>query len=395
MIFFDGVGYFTEEGQRAVNWCLYNFVEPVIDLMDIFHLNPNNQAEMLAELGDYFPEYLIRENPRLCIDTLIDLASWMQDGFPHTMTVVHEYALFNILFHECNTIEESEGGNEFLKRHFAYPEMNEVPPEECACLENMGEFGFDFIVDNIFRDTDFLMVDRIATWELANCPFNEMLGIDIEYLAPLLPKDVRERIESIFKDNEVYQIFSAVRAVLDGLEGRPALLEDKSEEEINAQIASNLEHRLNSVGLGVFQESPFGYSPTGTGEVDFYVYDKSFALKPKAIGEAKVWNKFRKSLDQLMGYMNEGIDLGFTITINKTHNLQTVMKKQKEILENYSIDLDDFRVLEVGESKLGGWLCAHKHPENGQMFLTNHFTLNLYHPARKKAASSRGKKKKS
>lgn len=54
---------------------------------------------------------------------------------------------------------------------------------------------------------------------------------------------------------------------------------------------------------------------------------------------------------------------------------------------------DDFQVIDIGESKFGGWLCLQKHPENDRYFVTNHFILNLYRPSRKQAASRRGKKK--
>lgn len=395
MIVFEGDVCFSKEALKAVNWCLYNFIEPVVDLMDIFHLDPNNSLEMQTEMGDYFPEYFIRENPRLCIDTLLDLASWTRDDFLHRTNVVHDYALFHILWHETSCWKGmGEEGETLLRNMLSYPEIDKVPQSEREYFDWMMEEGFEAIVDLLFRDTDFLSVDQISSWELTNSPIGQMMGVDIEYLAPLLPRDVREQIGRIYGDNEVYQILSAVQSVISSLEGKPALLEKKTEEEINAQIAMGLNMALSHNGLGVSQEIPFGYSPAGTGEVDFYVYGSALAPLPKAIGECKMWGKFQSAVDQLMGYMNEGIELGFTITVNKTQDLKTVKKKQKAILKNYSIGSDDFKIIDIGKSKFGGWLCLQKHPENDRYFVTNHFILNLYRPSRKKAAARRGKREK-
>lgn len=38
-----------------------------------------------------------------------------------------------------------------------------------------------------------------------------------------------------------------------------------------------------------------------------------------------------------MGYMHEGIELGFTITINKSNKLSKVLERQKSILDTYSL----------------------------------------------------------
>ena len=94
-----------------------------------------------------------------------------------------------------------------------------------------------------------------------------------------------------------------------------------------------------------------------------------------------------------MGYMHEGIELGFTITINKSNKLSKVLERQKSILDTYSVDSEDFKMLDINKSIFGGWICYQQHPENDQPFITNHFVLNLYRPSRKKAAASRGKKR--
>lgn len=394
MILFEGDFGFSEKGLRALNYSLYFFIEPVIDLMDILHLNPNNYNEMRNELGSYFPEYLIREDPRKCIDVLLDLAAWTQDDFLHRMTVLHEYALYMILLNECEALEGlGEDGPRLLRMHFSHSGVEVLTEEEREWFDCMGEEGFDAIVDYIYKDLDFLFVDRISSWELTNSPINYMLGVDISHLSPLLPLDVRSHLDDIYDNSEIYQILNSVQSVLRSLEAKAALLEQRTEEEINAQIAMGLNLALTPAKLGVSQETPFGYSPFGVGEVDFYVFDSALSPSPKAIGESKMWGRFRMQIDQLFGYMNEGVSLGFTITINKHQKLSTVLETQKSILENYSVGIEDFRALDIHESKFGGWICLHRHPENNLPFITNHFTLNLFRPSRKKAAASRKKKK--
>ena len=395
MIVFEGDPCFSNGALKAMNWVLYNFIEPVIDLMDIFHLDPNNYAETIAELEDYFPEYLIRENSRLCIDVLLDLASWTRDEFLHKMKVIHEYALYMILLHECECLDDmGEEGKKLLKSYFDYPRMDEVSKPEREYFEYMREEGFDAIINFLYKDLDFLFADYISSWELTRNPINQILGVDMERLSPLLPKDIREQLDEIYHNNNVFRILSAVQSAIESLQGKPALLENKSEEEINAQIAMGMNMALSHYGLGVSQETPFGYSPKGTGEVDFYVFESEFQPRPTAIGKGKMWGSFRKEIDQLMGYMNEEVELGFTITINKNQNLDTILKKQKEILEKYLVEQNDFKVQDIQESKFGGWICLQRHPENKKPFITNHFTLNLYRPSRKEAAKKRQKKKK-
>lgn len=280
-----------------------------------------------------------------------------------------------------------------LRMHFSHSGINEVSESERKFFEHMAEEGFDFILDFIYKDLDFLFVDQISSWELTNSSMRHMFGADIDHLYPLFPQDVRKQLDKIRNDNDAYKILSAAQSVIESLEGKPALLEGKSEEEINAQIAMGLNLALASKGLGVSQETPFGYSPLGTGEADFYIFEGNFHPRPKAIGESKIWGRFHAQLDQLMGYMHEGIELGFTITINKSNKLSKVLERQKSILDTYSVDSEDFKMLDINKSIFGGWICYQQHPENDQPFITNHFVLNLYRPSRKKAAASRGKKR--
>lgn len=395
MIVFEGDYIFSEKGLKAFNQSLYLFIEPVIDLMDIFHLNPENHNEMRKELGSYFPEYLIREDPRKCIDVLLDLASWTQDNFLHKMTALHEYALYMILLNECEALRGlDDDGPRLLKMFFSHSEVSALSEDERECFEYMGESGFETIVEYTFKDLDFLSVDYVSSWELTNNPMSYLFGADIEYLAPLFPRDIREQLDEIYANNEIFQILGSIQSVISRLEGKSALLEERSEEEINAQIAMGLSLALAPANLGVSQETPFGYSPAGVGEVDFYVFDGIMSHSPKAIGESKMWGRFYAQINQLIGYMNESISLGFTITINKNQKLSAVLKKQRAILESYSTDSGDFKILDISESKFGGWICLHQHPENNQAFITNHFTLNLFRPSRKQAAASRKKKRK-
>lgn len=100
----------------------------------------------------------------------------------------------------------------------------------------MAEEGFDFILDFIYKDLDFLFVDQNKLMGATNSSMR-LFGADIDHLYPLFPQDVRKQLDKIRNDNDAYKILSAVQSVIESLEGKPALLEGKSEEEINAQIA--------------------------------------------------------------------------------------------------------------------------------------------------------------
>lgn len=93
------------------------------------------------------------------------------------------------------------------------------------------------------------------------------------------------------------------------------------------------------------REDRIGFALKDVGETDFYIWKTKDVMYIKiAIGENKKWGKFESSLKQLIGYMDNDVEFGFTIIFNQNTDLNTVLTKRLEILESFHID-QNFKVL--------------------------------------------------
>ncbi|ABS41262.1 hypothetical protein [Clostridium botulinum] len=336
-------------------------------------------------IESYFPSYICRENPDKCKNIIKDLQEWVEDYFLHDMTCLHEYALYKIIWNYSKVIDDLEEYAE--KPLFSVEKRDEYSVDELDLLDSL-QTGNDF-VETLFVDIDFIYLDKIVLLYQINRSGFDSLGVNIKYYKELMPKDIRTQIETELKNEEKNKllenlIIAKLKDVLKRLEVRPRQLLKHTEEEISDQIADMLRLALQDK-IQIERETPVGYSVKKSGESDFFlssVYNSTITYI--AIGENKNWGHFNSQLNQLIAYLNENFQFGFTIVIVKDKEKGDVIEKQREILNKFNINgqLGTKNIYEKDDILVS----VHENPENSNEFCLYHLILNLYHPIREKAA---------
>lgn len=335
-------------------------------------------------INDYFPTYLCKEIPDKCRDVIEDLQEWTEDYYLHEMTCLHEYALYRVICNYSTVMDDIERDD---GPRFSIEKRDEFSKEELVLLDGL-QTGDDFI-DILFWDIDFVYLDKIVYLYQTDRSAFSSLGINIAYYKELMPKDIRMQIQAELEEEEEDKslekmIVTKINDVLKRLEVRPRQLLVHTEEEISDQIADMLRLALNDK-IQIERETPSGYSTKKSGKVDFFLsLVNDGAVTYIAIGENKNWGNFKSQLNQLIAYMNENFQFGFTITIVRDNEKRGVIEKQREILSSFNVDglLKAINIYEE-DSIL---VSVHENPESCNAFSLYHFILNLYHPIREKAA---------
>ncbi|GAA0065043.1 hypothetical protein [Clostridium sp. CTA-1] len=336
-------------------------------------------------IESYFPYYICRENPDKCKNIIKDLQEWVEDYYLHDMTCLHEYALYKIIWNYSKVIDDLE---EYAgKPLFSVEKCDEYSVDELDLLNSL-QTGDDF-VETLFVDIDFTYLDKIVLLYQINRPGFDSLGVNIKYYKELMPKDIRMQIEAELKNEEKNKLLEnlivvKLKDVLKRLEVRPRQLLKHTEEEISDQIADMLRLALQDK-IQIERETPVGYSVKKSGESDFFlssVYNGTITYI--AIGENKNWGHFNSQLNQLIAYLNENFQFGFTIVIVKDKEKGNVIEKQREILNKFNVNgqLGAKNIYEKDDILVS----VHENPENSNEFCLYHLILNLYHPIREKAA---------
>ena len=144
-------------------------------------------------------------------------------------------------------------------------------------------------------------------------------------------------------------------------------------------------------GLDIEREARAGYAVSDLGELDFYIYSyRDGIYRQVAIGENKQWGEYNDSIGQLLGYMDNNTQFGFTIIYNKDTRLNTVLNGRKRILQEFEIE-GDFKVvgeIEEVEGMTDVLRTSHENPEKpGNYFYLYHFVFNVCKPERKRSAN--------
>ncbi len=368
---------------RLINNCINEMLEFELSFY-------NDESELQEFVENYFPEYLCRENPQKCMNVLIELKEWTLDFYLHELTCLHEYALFKIFnsyFESFEDAEEHIQKNERNVFKFNIENIEEYTEEEKSVIKLLN--NRDFYEENLFEDWDFLSIDNIIFLYQTESPQFKKIGVDLSYYLEIMPKDIRKKVEESFtiqvnKDEEM--IIKRIKSAIKLRERYPTRLYEMSEDELNDDIKDMLCIQFEEMGCIIEREARGGYSNKNVGENDFYIYKiENGSIYELALGESKIWNNFEKQVKQLIGYMNENIMFGFTITFNKTQELNKVKEKQIEILEKMksnkklnikSIMLDNDIIISI-----------HINPENNKEYRIYHLIANAYHPDRKKIAT--------
>ncbi|WP_373898807.1 hypothetical protein ACER0A_004905 [Haloimpatiens sp. FM7315] len=335
---------------------------------------------------EIFPEFLCRKNKERCLEVLKELEEYTRDDYYHNLRPIQEYALFHLL--------------EW------WVDVTECDFEEVVVEKEIKSLDDRYISDNIndiekykafiFEDWDFLENSLSEYIEL--CKKNPLLvekffHIDLDEYIELMPDDKKEeylnakskmKIRLEKRDNVEELIVKLIYNATKSRENDPKRLRLTSETQLSDDIRDIIREKLHDEGIIIAREMPSGFAKKGIGECDFYIYtyEKSI-LKAIAIGENKEWGNFERQLKQLLGYMNLDTMFGFTIILNKSVSLDTVLKKRRQILEELYIEIDGMKIFQVvGEIKeVQGMsnviMTLHKNPEKeDSYFKIYHYIVN-------------------
>lgn len=344
--------------------------------------------EMGIDINDYFPSYLCRESPDKCRNIIEDLREWVDDYYLHDHTCLHEYVLYRIINNYFDVKEDLD-----ILEQFKIENKELFTQEE---LEFLNDFqNRDDFIETLFWDLDFVYLDEIVALYQTDKLVFHTLGVNLNYYLDLLPIDIRKQIkrdpkceENIIDFEE--RIINVINDTLINLSLRPMETNKFLEVELSNIIADLLEAKLVRDRVYVEREALVGHAPKRTGSADFLLsYKKEQTIEYLAIGENKFWspNKFSSQINQLISYLNEHFNFGFTIVINKNTKISEIISKQKEILENFNIN-SAFQTEDI-LCKDGMLISIHRNAENNKRFRIYHFILNLYHPEREVAVRNR------
>lgn len=362
---------------KEINRCINDMVD--YELSFYYEYDENEKIEFLEQ---YFPEHLCREDANKCMNVLIELKEWTRDLYLHEMTCLHEYALYKIFesyFDVAEDLaEEREEGKEDPFK-FSIENIEQYNKDELEIISLLNDRYF--YEECLFIDLDFLNIDQIVYLYQTGSPAFYLMGVNINYYLDLIPKDVREDIKNapiqeVHSDEKI--IINQIKNAIKLRERYPNRLYNMSEEELSDDIKDLTYLALQKDGIIVEREARGGFANREVGENDLFLYKiEDGKIIQLAVGENKIWNNFEKQVKQLIGYMNENINFGFTIVFNKNMRLMDVRNKQVEILKN-SKDLNLIDIIK----KENDIISIHLNPENNKKYKIYHLIVNAYHPER-------------
>lgn len=362
------------------------------EISDFFISLCEGSGDFDVHLHYIFPSFLVRKEFDRCKDIVYDIRDYTVDKFPHVLKPLYQYALFHLIQWYIDVTEEDEFIGVDISDLRPLSEDDEFIIKNINNLESYKEFLFD--------DHDFLDVDNFITIYFANPDILKKFNIELNDYIDLMPYDIRERYLCTNRRNKqnteveleeliVRLIYTAIKQQ----EKDPRRLRQTKETELSDYIANILQVGLSSRDVVIAGEQPSGFALKGIGELDFFIYTQSNStFSPIAIGENKEWNNFTKHFKQLLGYMNEDIDFGFTIIFNKKTNLKTVLENRETFLREFFVEINGKKYFETIELTKGFKelkdivISTHKNPENGTLFKVYHFIANAYRPEREEAA---------
>ncbi len=184
---------------------------------------------MEEQIEEIVPKFLVREQFQKCKQTFEDLFNWSKDNVPHYLDAFHEYILYYFLEYldfiktEDDIIEEDTINYFFDKKshelidHAAKEELKEIDSAEMLFSTKKEEleflkskyYNFHEYSDNLFRDLDFLTIDKIYNlYYEGNSRLINQLRINLDHHFELLPLDIQAKYKTahITLSNEVFAL---------------------------------------------------------------------------------------------------------------------------------------------------------------------------------------------
>lgn len=340
-------------------------------------------------LEEIFPSHYVRSNKERCIETIDELKEYTLDTYLHELKPIQEYALFYLIewwseVTSCEldqTVDKKEIQTEDDK--YMLQNINNID-----CYQSFLFYDWDFLEESISRD--------IENYKLYGPSYEYLKGIELENYVDIMPDDIKEEYYNIkqkFESNNennnkkiklemliVKQIYNAIKS----RENDPRRLKSTSETQLSDDIRDIVREKLNDNNIIFEREMPSGFSNVTIGECDFYIYTYEDGIfKTLAIGENKEWGNFEGQLKQLIGYMTNDVQFGFTILFNRSVQANTALNKRINILKNFYVEKDGIKYFKLVNGILeykdmnNVLLTEHENPEKkGTYFRIYHFIIN-------------------
>ncbi|GMK46897.1 hypothetical protein PghCCS26_40260 [Paenibacillus glycanilyticus] len=161
--------------------------------------------------SSFFPSIIWKENKEKCEKVILELYEWTNDDFFHTLTPLHEYALYVLL----TATEESMNDINCLKENTTgYDEDNDIG-EDQYILKDLHNFNYYFNV--LFQDFDFLNVSDYYRLFKASQQSFESFNMHLDDYIDLMPEDIKEEFLAI-KMQHVESSVQVNERVINGID---------------------------------------------------------------------------------------------------------------------------------------------------------------------------------
>lgn len=197
----------SEDIKKISNDYLESFIN---FFMDIHKDLAENHEELY--LGA-FPELVFNSRKDICIKAVEELFFWSRDEYIHTLTPLHEYALYKIIEY-CEEADEefwneNNKGLFFERKHDHKTIFEDFDEETDWTTEDINELRFDFFYDNCFQDFDFLDVPLYySLFKLMSNTDYKQFRINLNDYIDLMPADIEEEFKNLSKSKSNDNIHS-------------------------------------------------------------------------------------------------------------------------------------------------------------------------------------------
>ncbi|MFI8685871.1 hypothetical protein [Rossellomorea sp. NPDC077527] len=195
----------TEEFLLAVHKNINEFFD--------FYITIQEDYEADFRYEGIFPDFLFRTNKSKCNNVVKELHEFSMDRYIHTLSPLHEYALFHIIKY-CEDIhndyeEDKEEGEDSL---FKIIEEENFKDDDEYSNENGGYtifnfHRFEFYYQNLFQDFDFLDVDfYYDKFKSSPLFFCKNINVNLDDYIELMPFDIREEYLRIKRLSKIIDV---------------------------------------------------------------------------------------------------------------------------------------------------------------------------------------------
>lgn len=346
---------FEEMLQSKVSYVVKHYLE----------LQGYNNKFSANEFSDIFPENVFKTKRAVCNQVLFDLDIWSSDLFVHTLSPLHEFALYKILEISL-ALERDNKDIDGVDTFFSDNDKEEIFSREGLSFEEQTNlFDIDYYLDVCFLDVDFMEVPFfVNNFESEKMEILlDQLGLDLTRYYDLMPPDIEEKVRKYYYDldkeklsrNLIYLVNSSIESFAHNITRKAGyrLLwdNDKPRNEIFVQdlFLTHISGRYHELEIDISREVD-----TGRGQVDF----KISKGKEKILIEIKLAknSKLEHGLEyQLVEYLlSEEVRNGiFLVVFYKYEELEKCLKLRElvdRVNEKYDLEIK-LRIIDARNDK--------------------------------------------